>query len=209
MSPLRTTLLRLGLSLASVVAVLALAELGLRLRHALAPVPGLKTLHELTPGEPQLFGLAPGARSVLGDEGYAYEVNEYGMRDRVYPRERTSGRARVAAVGDSVTFGIGVRAEDTWPSRLEAELADGTEVLNFGVGGYNAYNELGLLESRVLDWRPDLVLVQFCINDLNDPTLHFDSQTRLALGLPSLKSILTLPFFGGVNGASTKIGSVG
>src|SRR3990172_1582289 len=29
---------------------------------------------------------------------------------------------------------------------------------------------------------PDLVLVQFCINDLNDPTLHFDRQTRLELG---------------------------
>ena len=33
-----------------------------------------------------------------------------------------------------------------------------------------------------ITYEPDLVLVQFCINDLNDPTFHFDTQTRLHLG---------------------------
>ena len=45
---------------------------------------------------------------------------------------------------------------------------------------------LNQIESKLADlgerYQPDLVLVQFCINDLNDPTLHFDAQTRLAMG---------------------------
>ena len=56
------------------------------------------------------------------------------------------------------------------------------EVLNFGVGGYNAYNEAAQFADLGPGYAPDLVMVQFCINDLNDPTLHFDRQTRLALG---------------------------
>jgi lysophospholipase L1-like esterase len=179
---IRRRALLFALSAASVALVLLLAELGLRLVHARDPVPGLKTLHELTPDEPQLFALAPGARSVLEEGGIVYQVNADGMRDRRYARERTPGVRRIAIVGDSVTFGIGVRADEVYSEQLEAALGEGSEVLNFGVGGYNAYNERGLLESRVLAYRPDLVLVQFCINDLNDPTLHFDTQTRMALG---------------------------
>jgi lysophospholipase L1-like esterase len=179
---MRRLLLRLALALASVLLVLGLAELGLRWTHARDPVPGLKTLHQLTPGEPQLFALAPGARSVLGEGEIVHEVNADGMRDRRYPRERRPGVRRIAIVGDSVSFGLGVPIREVFSERLERALGDGTEVLNFGVGGYNAYNERGLLESRVLAYRPDLVLAQFCINDLNDPTLHFDAQTRLALG---------------------------
>ena len=55
--------------------------------------------------------------------------------------------------------------------------------MNLGVGGYNAYNEAQLLEGVGLSYEPDLVLVQFCINDLNDPTIHFDAQTRIALSV--------------------------
>lgn len=175
-------LARLALTLSSIALVLASAEFGLRWMHARDPIPGLKTLHELTPGEPQLFGLAPGARSVLEEGGIVYRVNADGMRGPRYDRTRVAGRRRIAVLGDSVSFGIGVPEDDVYTSQLETALGDGTEVLNFGVGGYNAYNERGLLESRVLAYRPDLVLVQFCINDLNDPTLHFDVQTRMALG---------------------------
>ena len=175
-------LVRLALAFMSILLVLAGAELALRWAHARDPIPGLKTLHELTPGEPQLFGLAPGARSVLEPGGIVYEVNADGMRGPRYQRTPAEGRRRIAVVGDSVSFGIGVRESEVYTRQLELALGDDTEVLNFGVGGYNPYNELGLLKSRVLAYRPDLVLLQFSINDLNDPTIHFDVQTRMALG---------------------------
>jgi hypothetical protein len=73
-----------------------------------------------------------------------------------------------------------------FPHVLEARLARllpaaGFEVVNLGVGGYNAWNELELLRDVGLGYQPDLVLVQFCINDLSDPTMHFDAHTRFAL----------------------------
>jgi len=185
---MRRLLPRLLLSCVSLALVLTLAEGGLRLWHARNPIAGLKTLHRLTPDQPQLFELDPGARTVLEEGGIVYEVNRDGMRDRIHPRERPGqredrpSRLRIALVGDSVSFGVGVADDAIFPALLEARLGNGAEVLNFGVGGYNAYNERGLLESRVLAYQPDLVVVQFCINDLNDPTLHFDSQTRMALG---------------------------
>jgi hypothetical protein len=68
---------------------------------------------------------------------------------------------------------------------LESELARrapdaAIEVVNLGVGGYNAWTEAELLKDVGAGYQPDLVLVQFCINDLNDPTMHFDAQTRVA-----------------------------
>ena len=56
------------------------------------------------------------------------------------------------------------------------------EVLNFGINGYNPYTEAELFADPGVAYDPDLVLVQFCINDLADPTLHFGAQTRLHLG---------------------------
>jgi lysophospholipase L1-like esterase len=89
-----------------------------------------------------------------------------------------------------VAFGHRVEQRDTFPKQMEEQLASTPagpsgqriEVLNLGVSGYNAYTELALLEDVGPRYQPDLVLVQFCINDLNDPTLHFDVQTRLHLG---------------------------
>jgi len=88
-----------------------------------------------------------------------------------------------------VTFGYGVAESEVYTTLLEALLAEQrgereVEVLNFGVGGYNPYNEVALFEGIGAAYQPDLVLVQFCINDLNDPRLHFDAHTLRLLELP-------------------------
>src|SRR3989454_5058921 len=41
----------------------------------------------------------------------------------------------------------------------------------------NPYTEAAVFADVGVGYQPDLVLVQFCVNDLNDPTLHFDAQT--------------------------------
>src|SRR5262249_42460880 len=42
--------------------------------------------------------------------------------------------------------------------------------------------EAALLDDVGVGYQPDLVLTQFCINDLNDPTMHFDTSTMLEIG---------------------------
>jgi len=85
--------------------------------------------------------------------------------------EKPKGLRRVAVLGDSIAFGYWVAERDGFPSQLEAMLnATGApghvEVLNFGVPGYNLDQEIEALRARGLAFSPDLVVVAFCLNDL-------------------------------------------
>ena len=64
-----------------------------------------------------------GARVVYETPEFRFVVrtNSIGLRDTEIPLRRT-GRKRVLAIGDSFTFGWGVRLEETWPKVLEAAL---------------------------------------------------------------------------------------
>lgn len=154
-----------------------------------APATDRRGLHEPRPDRPWLYGMRPGAEGKLEfSEEILYRVNASGFRDQDYARPKPDGSFRIAVLGDSVAFGYGVEMRETFPKVLERELerlapeGQRIEVMNFGVSGYNPYTQAALLEDVVASYQPDLVLVQFCINDLNDPTLHFDVQTRLHLG---------------------------
>lgn len=187
MAPAREVAARAALSLATVVLAVAVAEIGLRLVEGRREGAERRDLYELRLDRPWLYGLHPGATARIGDPAVHYAVNGHGFRDRERPWPKPEGRFRIVLLGDSVAFGQGVAAEEDFASLLEARLAAeapdaAVEVLNLGVGGYNPYTEARLLEDVGLRYEPDLVVVQFCINDLNDPTLHFDANTRLHLG---------------------------
>jgi len=175
------------LAVAVTIGTLLVAEVALR---ALAPpqaTAGLRGLFVARPDRPWLYGLRPGADAELPTpEVVRYSINAAGFRDRPYPLAKASGVFRIAVLGDSIAMGYGVEREAAFPDLIDQTLSTlapdaRVEVLNFGVGAYNAYNERMLFEDIVLDYEPDLVLLQFCINDLNDPTLHFDAATRLFL----------------------------
>jgi hypothetical protein len=72
-------------------------------------------------------------------------------------------------VGDSFTFGEGVRLGDTFVARLEGILRDGpapaVEVLNFGIGSWGARSEYFYLVMEGLQFQPDLVVLVFTPND--------------------------------------------
>jgi hypothetical protein len=187
MSRLRAVVERASLLVLGAAVALGLAELALRLWLPPPAVLDLRGLHEFRPDKRWLYGLRPGAEGRVAATGdVLYRINADGFRGPRHARPKPPGRVRVVVLGDSVAFGYAVDEASAFPRVLEARLAGlfpqaGFEVVNLGVGGYNAWNELELLRDVGLGYQPDLVLVQFCINDLNDPTLHFDAQTRLAL----------------------------
>jgi lysophospholipase L1-like esterase len=97
-----------------------------------------------------------------------------GFRDRDYPPEKPAGVARIVGLGDSVMFGWGVGDREDYLAVLEAkleqeELAARFEVLNMAVPGYNGVMELATLKEKGLRYRPDLVIVGFCGNDMALP----------------------------------------
>jgi len=94
----------------------------------------------------------------------AGEFNSVGARD---PREfapRPAGR-RVAVLGDSVAWGEHLDFTETLPHQLEGLLAD-TEVINFGVTGYDTADALARYERVVRPLHPTDVVLLFCLNDV-------------------------------------------
>jgi len=191
-SKARVWLTRVCLMLFGLALGVAMIETGLRAAGGLRDSEAdgaseLRGLHRFRPDLPWLFELLPGAEGRISETGAAfYRINPDGLRDSVYTRPKPDGVFRVVVMGDSVSFGYGVEEAEAYPQVLEELLSElvpdsRVEVVNLAVGGYNAYNEAKLLEGVGRSYEPDLVLVQFCINDLNDPTLHFDAQTRIAL----------------------------
>ncbi|GAB4316920.1 MAG: hypothetical protein Kow0059_09710 [Candidatus Sumerlaeia bacterium] len=142
----------------------------------------LSGLHRVEDDADLLYTLKPGAVKRYKDlhEGklISYEINSLGFRDREFPADKPPGVYRILAIGDSVTFGFDINRGDTWCTILEEKLNDWAgqtgwplrfEVINGGVGGYNTWNEVNFLEKRGLRLQPDLVIFQFCFNDVGDP----------------------------------------
>ena len=76
----------------------------------------------------------------------------------------------VMVVGDSVTFGQAVPAEETFVARLEGGVrAKGhdIEVLNFGVQGHNGAMMLAHLKDLLATRSPDVVILAFLSDDFN------------------------------------------
>ena len=182
-----------GILAALVLGEMLVRVLGIGIGFGFGEDGGMRALHELRPEKPWLYGMRPSTSATLTEPAEAtYRVNADGFRDRDVAHEKPPATFRIALLGDSVSFGYGVALEDTFAKQLETKLAGASrasdrsdrsyEVLNLGVSGYNPYTEAALLEDVGLAYAPDLVLAQFCMNDLNDPSIHFDFSTALALG---------------------------
>ncbi len=79
-----------------------------------------------------------------------------------------AGGATVLCLGDSHTFGLNVRAEDTWPARLEARMArhdPGARAINRGQIGKHTGHVLAELERDLLRYEPASVLVLAGVNN--------------------------------------------
>jgi hypothetical protein len=110
------------------------------------------------------------AEVVSAEFRHTVETSSQGLRDRNFAIPAPPGTLRVAAVGDSYTFGWGVEAGQTWVKALERGLgADRpgrpVEVVNLGMpaGEPDAYARL--CEARLAKLRPDLLIVAITQGD--------------------------------------------
>ena len=100
---------------------------------------------------------------------YTAFFNSQGLRDYEYNLKKPENSIRIAAVGDSITFGAGVNLEDTYVKQLEKKLNNDcnkkVEILNFGASGASTINELELIQKKVLLYEPDVIILQMDNND--------------------------------------------
>lgn len=94
------------------------------------------------------------------------DINSDGHRDKEYAVNK-SDKYRIIFLGDSLTFGWGVKQEETFATLLEEDLSSDypTEVINFGTGNYNTEQEVNLFKEKGLKYNPDKVVLFYFIND--------------------------------------------
>jgi len=127
--------------------------------------------------------------------GVEVRSNELGMRDApIQPKQ--PGELRVLALGDSVTFGWGVAADSIWCTllapRLAATLERPVRTLNAGCGGFNTVQELAFLRKHGAELAPDVVVLLYVENDVEQNLPPFDPVRHRSLRGKSLPEAVKL-----------------
>ena len=105
-------------------------------------------------------------------DAISIRTNRFGMRMREVEIVKSPDTLRIAAMGDSCTFGWMVSEEYSYARVLETVLNRSGEmkfeVLNFGIPGYTSYHGLLQYRNLVKQFQPDLLLIAYGFNDSYD-----------------------------------------
>jgi hypothetical protein len=115
------------------------------------------------------YTLIPGRKCRVVGREYTVEYagNRAGLRDS----DETLSRPEIVVVGDSHGMGWGVRAEESFPKRLQA--LTGRSVLNASMSSYGTVREMALLERLALPLATTLV-IQYSDNDFVENRPYVD-----------------------------------
>ncbi len=166
-SRLPEVVLRLALVVGSLVLAYGTLELGLR-----------------------LFG-DTGYRStgVIGASPWGEEPDFRDRASSALDLRKPEGTFRVLVVGDSVTWGSGVHAEDAYPARLVRRLRGlnaerRIDVVNWSKTGWNTNRQWRSLVDRLDLIEPDLLILGYSINDAEPDRIDLDRRTDLGRRRP-------------------------
>lgn len=93
------------------------------------------------------------------------QYNSIGFRGDDHPVEKEAGVKRIVVIGDSVTEGYGVNWESAFGPQLQNWLGETHEIVSLGMGGLNTPQEVHVLQEYGVQYRPDVVIVNFVLND--------------------------------------------
>ena len=140
-------------------------------------------------------------------EGYSRsEINSAGFRDRLYGAKQP-GWKRVCVTGDSMTMGLEVPLENTYPKLLEKQLqAEGKkiEVFNCGMSGTGTGQQYLGWRKSIAKMQPDMLIIGYHLGDTDDnvgggtnpprPTFMLDSTNNLRIDFKDVDT-----WFAGLN----------
>lgn len=133
--------------------------------------PALKRDGIFRPHKTRGWAMLPNSHMYFGAHIY---VDRYGFRVPEDQKFRTvPPRPRILFVGDSLTFGLAVKAEQCF-AELTGDAVrkmDGLpkfNVLNAGVTGYDIAQSLDQLRELETEFQPDLIVQQICFNDISE-----------------------------------------
>jgi len=120
------------------------------------------------------------------------DLNADGLRD--HPIGPKAGRYRLLMLGDSIGF-YGDDLEDTFVGHMRKELHkdpayDKIDVVDGCIKGYTNFQEVEYLKKFGVKFDPDLVGIEFCLNDVHKflAAFSFDAQGKIIPNSYSLSS---------------------
>lgn len=165
----RNLLLNGCLILLGILVPLSLGELALRLLH-----------YQVTSFDDRSFRRSAWSFRANSHQdsyiGVPVTINNLGLRGPDTTLEKPPGVFRIIGVGDSITFGYGVRVEDTFLKVLERNLNESApanlryEVINAGIPATGLEYYTHFIENDAPAMHPDLLVVCMALNDI-DPQL--------------------------------------
>jgi len=99
--------------------------------------------------------------------GWTPKGNSAGMRDDVeHEKEPADGVLRIAAFGDSFTYGANVEIPETWAKQI-SEIDPTIEVLNWGSGGYGLDQAYLRYQRRGREYAPHIVFIGYMTENIS------------------------------------------
>ena len=97
-------------------------------------------------------------------------INSHGFRGPEFSEQKPNNTYRIFVLGGSSTFGHSVVDDETWSTYLQkkfdqTDLKFNVEVINAGINKANSRTEAKLIEDRLVDFDPDLVIMYDGWND--------------------------------------------
>ena len=132
-------------------------------------------------------------------EGFRVKTNDDGFReDKNYALVKDKDTYRIFVLGDSVSFGLGVNADETFPKILEKKLNQNSEslgykkfeVINASVPAYHLLFYRNIYYRKVRKYHPDFLIIGYCFNDAQDTYYAY----KYATGKSSGSAIRIPPF---------------
>jgi lysophospholipase L1-like esterase len=114
--------------------------------------------------------------------GAKVALNGLGHRNPDLASPKPANEFRIHVIGSSIAMGWGVQQERTFTALLERRLNDGGSgerrfrLINAGVGNYNVRYSVELLKRQIDVTHPDLVVLQYYINDAEGSPTRRDNE---------------------------------
>jgi lysophospholipase L1-like esterase len=99
---------------------------------------------------------------------YHLRTNNNGYRDMPFNKEKSAGIRRIFLLGDSTSFGKGVKEDQMFANILEKKLSElkETEIYNLAVPGCTT-DCIAKILARFIDYNPDMIIFLVSSNDLD------------------------------------------
>lgn len=117
-----------------------------------------------------------GKSDTLGGKIYHIESNSKGLREDEFNKTPPEDTYRILVVGDSFTFGWGLKRSDRYTELLEKRLnkdySQKYQIVNAGIPGWGLKDYYKFIEHRGLDYNPDMIVVGLVGNDFISHKMH-------------------------------------